>query len=80
MSGAAFPPDDPRRRLGAKRQNERVKLGASFLNTAAIAVLGAAFIVPAVSGSGNIRWNWVPVALILHLAAHAAFGLLRSEE
>jgi hypothetical protein len=80
MSVAASSDDDPRRRLRAKRQNERVKLVVSFLNTVSLAVLGAAFVVPAVSGSDSIRWNWMPAALIVHLTAHAALSLLRSEE
>jgi hypothetical protein len=80
MSGAGPAPDDPRRRLRAKRQNERVKLVVSFVNTAALAILGAAFIVPGISGTDSIHWNWVPVAFILHLCAHAALSLLKSED
>lgn len=79
MGGAASNPDDPRRRLRAKRQNERVKLGASF-NTVALAILGAALILPSVSGGDAVHWNWVLPAIILHLLAHIALSFLKSEE
>jgi hypothetical protein len=52
----------------------------AFVNTAALAILGAAFIVPGISGMDSIHWNSVPVAFILHLCAHAALSLLKSEE
>src|SRR4051812_1495901 len=40
-------PSSSGRKLAARKINERVKLGASFLNTLSVAVLGAAIIVPA---------------------------------
>src|SRR3954454_13761897 len=40
-------PSSSGRKLAARKINERVKLGASFLNTLSLAVLGAAIIVPA---------------------------------
>jgi hypothetical protein len=55
LGGAASPPDDPRRRLRAKRQNERVKLVATSLNTVALAIVAAALIVPSVSGIVRVR-------------------------
>jgi hypothetical protein len=66
------------RRLRAKRNNERYKLAASFLNT--IAILGAAFIIPSISSPDLIRWQWVPVALILHGGAHVVLGFLNNED
>ena len=57
---AELDPSGPERRLRAKRQNERVKLIVSFLNTLSLA--------------------WLPAALLLHMSAHAAFSLLKSED
>ena len=68
------------RRLRAKRQNERLKLAVSFLNTMALAVVGTAFIIPGVTSLDTVRWSWLPVALILHVTAQAIIGLLKSEE
>jgi hypothetical protein len=68
------------RRLRAKRNNERYKLAASFLNTIAIAILGAAFIIPSISSPDLIRWQWVPAALILHGGAHVVLGFLNNED
>lgn len=68
------------RRLRAKRQNERVKLLASFLNTLALAIIGAAFVVPGVGSLSSVRWAWIPVGLVLHFSAQTALGLLKSEE
>ena len=80
MSGAASPSEDPRRRLRAKRQNERMKLGASSLNTLAMGLLGAAVIVPGVTSLQAIQWQWIPVGLILHGGAHLLLGRLTSED
>ncbi len=49
------------RKLRAKRQNERIKLLASFLNTLSLAFLGAAFVVPGVISIQSIRWIWIPL-------------------
>lgn len=57
-----------------------MKLIASFLNTLSLAILGAALIVPGVTSLENVRWIWIPAAFALHLGAHAAVFLLRSEE
>ncbi|WP_051956076.1 hypothetical protein [Beijerinckia mobilis] len=66
--------------LAAKRSNERVKLAAAALNALAIGVLGAAFVVPGVENLDKVHWWWIPVALFLHVMAHATFGFLRLEE
>jgi len=68
------------RRLRAKRQNERVKLLASFLNTLSLAFVGAALVIPGVASTDDVRWVWLPAALRLHLAAHLTFRYLKSEE
>lgn len=68
------------RKLRAKRQNERIKLLASFLNTLSLAFLGAAFVVPGVTSIDNVRWIWFPVALALHVLGHLTFSFLKSEE
>ena len=39
-------PSPSERKLAAKRNNERVKLAAAFLNTLAVGTIGAAIIVP----------------------------------
>jgi hypothetical protein len=68
------------RKLRARRTNERVKLVSSSLNTVALAILGAAFIVPGVVLLEAVRWMWIPVAFILHLGAHLALRFLKSED
>ena len=68
------------RKLRAKRQNERVKLAASALNTLALAIAGAAFIVPGMTSLENVRWTWIPVSLGLHICAHLVFTALKSED
>lgn len=40
---------DAERKLAAKRHNEHMKLGATFLNALSIALLGAAVIIPLVT-------------------------------
>jgi hypothetical protein len=52
------------RRLRAKRQNERVKLLASFLNTLGLAIIGAAIVVPGVSSLAAVQWVWIPAGLV----------------
>ena len=42
------------RKLAARRNNERVRLLASTLNTIGLTVFGAAFLLPAISGSSRI--------------------------
>ena len=51
-------PDDIARRLASKRFNERVKLGATFLNNCAVATLVGAVVIPVtqdVSKLGLVR-------------------------
>lgn len=75
---------DTRRKLAAKRTNERVKLGYTTVNALAIGVLGAAVIVPGVSSVASLlefqRWIWLIIAMALHMLAQMIVGLLRSEE
>ena len=53
IEGDAHPGTDvtpeQERRLAAKRSNERVKLAATSLNAIALAVLGTAFVIPAIN-------------------------------
>jgi hypothetical protein len=72
-------PEDKQRRLLAKRNNERVKLAAGFLNTLGLTILGATFVLPSVTG-GRLEWIWIPVGIVLHLVAQALVRLLRSED
>lgn len=73
--------EDKKRRLAAKRNNERVKLFANSLNAVALTILGAAFILPSVNGGLlSLTVIWIPVAVALHLGAQATLGLLRSED
>ncbi|MDX7953732.1 hypothetical protein P7D22_21440 [Lichenihabitans sp. Uapishka_5] len=76
--------EDARRRLAAKRNNESVKLSATSLNAVALAILGAAIIVPGVNHTGSLASAdtliLLFVAFTLHLMAHLTFRLLRSEE
>ena len=73
-------PEAAERRLRAKRLNEHLKLMASFLNTLSLAVIGAAFVVPGVISLESVRWLWIPVGIVLHLAAHVPLRLLKSED
>ena len=81
MTALAVPdPIDAERRLRAKRQNERLKLLVSFLNTLGLAVLGAAFVVPGINSLASIQWSWVLAGIALHLTAQGVLQRLRSEE
>jgi hypothetical protein len=57
-----------------------VKLTTVSLNTLALAIVGAAFVIPGVTSLENVRWAWIPVGLILHLLAHLVLGLMKSED
>ena len=74
------PESGSERKLQAKRTNEHLKLVASFLNTLSLAVIGAAFVVPGVTSLHGVRWIWIPVGVALHLLAHLAVRLLKSED
>jgi hypothetical protein len=73
-------PTAAERKLTARRTNEHLKLAASFLNTLALAIIGAAFVVPGVTSLELVRWIWIPVGLLLHLTAHLMLRLLKSED
>jgi putative exporter of polyketide antibiotics len=73
-------PKDRRRRLAAKRINERLKLTANFLNAIGIGVVGAAFIIPGVTDLTAVRWDWLPFGFTLHVLAHVALSFLKSED
>ncbi|WP_156311694.1 hypothetical protein [Methylobacterium platani] len=73
-----------RRKHAAKRLNEHVKLSAAYVNAMAIAVAGAAIIVPLVSNPnatlGRSHLSWFAASLALHCIGHAVIRLLRQEE
>ena len=75
---------DARRKLSAKRTNERIKLLYTTANALAIGVLGAAIIVPGVSSLASLldlqRGIWLLVAAALHCTALLIVWLLRSED
>jgi hypothetical protein len=68
------------RKLRARRQNERLKLASTSLNTLSLAIVGAAFIVPGVVTLEAVRWIWIPAAAVLHVSAHAVLRFLKSED
>ncbi|BCM82745.1 hypothetical protein mvi_12060 [Methylobacterium indicum] len=73
-----------RRKHAAKRLNEHVKLFAAYVNAMAIAVAGAATIVPLVNNPnatlGQSHLSWFMASLGLHCISHAVIRLLRREE
>lgn len=73
-------PSDKRRRLAAKRMNERLRLAANFLNAIGIGIVGAAFIVPGMTDLSTVRWSWIPVGIILHSVAQLLLQLLQAED
>lgn len=74
-------PEDVRRRIKAKRFNERVKLLTSTVNTAGLTILGSAILLPLVgSGFRSLSLIWILVAAALHCVAQAILGGLRSED
>jgi hypothetical protein len=36
--------------------------------------------VPYINGRDDVPWFWFPVAIFLHLMAHATLGLLQNED
>jgi hypothetical protein len=73
------------KRLHAKRYNEQLKFFAGMLNTLAVGIFGAAFILPIVGHSQTgpdflMRPVWILVAAGLHVVGLAMLGLIRSEE
>ncbi|SFV04746.1 hypothetical protein SAMN02799631_04164 [Methylobacterium sp. 174MFSha1.1] len=73
-----------RRKHVAKRLNEHLKLLAAYMNAMAIAVAGAAIIVPLVSSPnatlGRTHLSWLAASLALHCVGHAVIRCLRREE
>lgn len=69
------------RKLAAKKANEHVKLASSSLNAVALTVLGASIVLPGISGTAVAAPAvWFLIAGGLHLLAHAAIRLMRSED
>ena len=73
-----------RRKHVAKRLNEHLKLSAAYVNAMAIAVAGAAIIVPMVSSPnvalGRSHLSWIATSLVLHCVGHVVIRFLRREE
>lgn len=70
-----------RRKLAARRLNENLKLLASSLNTVALTILGAAFLLPTISGQAVATPTiWIMIAAGLHLLAQAVLRLIQSED
>ena len=71
--------------LVAKRRNEKRKLRATTLNAVAIAVFGAALVIPATRPEGVITvvaWStagWLICAIALHLLAIQVLDGLEEE-
>lgn len=73
--------EDRRRRLGAKRIHERLRLVAGTLNAVAITSFGAAVVLPVIQHASAAPFLvWIPLALGLHLSAHVVLHFLRSED
>jgi hypothetical protein len=75
--------DPSARKLAARRWNEHLKLIATSLNTIALGIVGAAYVIPGISGSLSAdlpRLIWFSYALALHLGAHVFLRFLRSED
>lgn len=70
------------RRFARKRFNEHVKLSAGFVNTLALAILGAALVIPLVSTGqlASASVIWVAVGFSLHVLAQLVLRLLRRED
>ena len=77
-------PDAARRKLAAKRHNERTKLLANAFHAMSLGVIGAGVIIPSVASPPKLlqiqTLGWVLMAVGLHLVAQAVLQFLRSEE
>ena len=75
---------DQERRLAAKRSDERVKLAATSLNAIGLAVLGTAFVIPAINNPSSLLspspWLLFLLAILIHSLAQGVFRLLRTEK
>ena len=73
-----------RRKLAAKRTNERLKLLTSAMNTLAVGIVAAAMIVPGINSVSALlephRFAWLSTALTLHVSALFALRWLKSED
>lgn len=73
-----------RRKHTAKRLNDHLKLLVAYMNAMAIAVAGAAIIVPLVSSPnaalGRSHLSWFATSLALHCVGHVVVRFLRREE
>jgi hypothetical protein len=71
---------DQARRLAARRLNEHLKLLVTTLNALALTTFGAAFILPAVSGTPEVPpLFWILIALALHFGGHGLIRVMKSE-
>jgi hypothetical protein len=66
--------------LSNKKFNEQLRLFATALNTIAVLGFVSLNIVPYINGRDDVPWFWFPVAVCLHLIAHATLGLMKSED
>ena len=74
----------PEERLAARKLNEQTELSATALNALAVALTGAAVIIPGVRDLSSLL-SWQPllllfVALTVHISARRFLLLLRSAE
>ena len=74
----------PEERLAARKLNEQTELSATALNALAVALTGAAIIIPGVRDLSSLL-SWQPllllfVALTVPIGARRFLLLLRSEE
>ncbi len=76
--------NDRERRIVAKRNNEKLKLSATFMNGCAIALVGAAVILPLVNDPTQVFplahvW-WFVAACGIHYGARRILGKMASED
>lgn len=73
-----------RRRIGAKRVNEHLKLLATFFNNLGVAVIVTALLAPFIQSGGALAEFQTSVALmvagVLHISGQMVLRLLKSEE
>ncbi len=83
-AGAAVTPEDARRRLAAKRNNENVRLFATLMNNLSVGSIVAGVLSPVMAGR-TASWvtdlELVFTAFALHIAGQVALRLfLKSED
>ena len=77
------PDDAPRRRLGARRRNERLKLAAGAFDRVSTVILGGAVLAPIFQHQALSKpeiVGWVAGAIVLHMAAQWCVSAIRLEE